>query len=192
MSRRYYAGIGSRETPIEVQRHMFQVGKFLARKGYTLRTGGADGADNAFLEGCRAGNGKVELWLPWQGFNGHRSEFTPDRDEFYQIASLLHPAWKGLKDSVKRLHSRNVGQILGEHFDAEKVIEFIANRSPVAIPLPDVSEFVLCWTPDGSTGEKTSSATGGTGMAIRVAYSLDIPIYNDNDFKPALRKHLSL
>lgn len=142
---------------------MFQVSKFLAQKGYTLRTGGADGADNAFLEGCRAGNGKVELWLPWQGFNGHRSEFTPDRNELYQIASLLHPAWKGLKDSVKRLHSRNVGQILGEHFDAEKVIEFIANRSAVAIPLPDVSDLSYAGLLTDLQGRKPLALRVGLG-----------------------------
>jgi len=36
--------------------------------GYTLRSGGANGADTAFEEGCC----RKELYLPWPGFNGRR------------------------------------------------------------------------------------------------------------------------
>lgn len=44
----YYAGIGSRSVP-EVYYGLFiRVGKFLATKGLTLRSGGAKGSDKAF------------------------------------------------------------------------------------------------------------------------------------------------
>ena len=43
-----YAGIGSRETPIEVQKAMYRVAKYLEGKGFTLYSGGANGADKAF------------------------------------------------------------------------------------------------------------------------------------------------
>ena len=48
----YYAGIGSRETPGLMLGAFARIGEFLAKKGYTLRSGGADGADTAFEVGC--------------------------------------------------------------------------------------------------------------------------------------------
>lgn len=43
-----YAGIGSRETPIEVLELMTKASTWLGSKGYTLQSGGAIGADMAF------------------------------------------------------------------------------------------------------------------------------------------------
>lgn len=43
-----YAGIGSRETPLSMLRTMTKVADMLAKKGYTLNSGGAIGADVAF------------------------------------------------------------------------------------------------------------------------------------------------
>lgn len=41
------------------------------------------------------------------------------------------------------------------------------------------SRFVLCWTPDGCEHHITrSSKTGGTGLAISVASSHNIPVVN--------------
>ena len=52
-----YAGIGSRETPKEILKEMTKIGQELESKGYTLRSGGAIGADKAF-EGANQNNGK--------------------------------------------------------------------------------------------------------------------------------------
>jgi len=38
---KYYAGIGSRETPEEVSEIFIKVAKYLANKNFTLRSGGA-------------------------------------------------------------------------------------------------------------------------------------------------------
>ena len=46
-----YAGIGSRQTPPNVQNIMRQVAKELEKKGYKLRSGHAKGADLAFEQG---------------------------------------------------------------------------------------------------------------------------------------------
>lgn len=43
-----YAGIGSRETPLSMLKTMTKVADMLAKKGYTLNSGGAIGADVAF------------------------------------------------------------------------------------------------------------------------------------------------
>ncbi len=43
-----YTGIGSRETPIEILEIFKNIGKYLGEIGYTLRSGGTDGADNYY------------------------------------------------------------------------------------------------------------------------------------------------
>ena len=59
-SMRYYIGIGSRETPTEICKIFETVAEFLAKKGYILRSGHADGTDIAFEIGCDQANGAKE------------------------------------------------------------------------------------------------------------------------------------
>ena len=68
------------------------------------------------------------------------------------IAEAFHPNWDACSDAVRKLHGRNAQIVLGS----------VLNE-PV--------EFVICWTPDGK-------ASGGTGLAIRMAEGLDIPVFN--------------
>jgi hypothetical protein len=156
----YYAGVGSRETPPSVIEDMFRIAIDLADAGLTLRSGSAPGADMAFETGCMASHGKIEIWVPDAGFNGRvLASYVPNEWHF-SIASQLHPAWPQLKPYVRKLHARNVGQCAG----ADGSIKSI---------------FVLCWTPDGcEEAHRTSRNTGGTGMAIRVAGSMGIPVIN--------------
>lgn len=152
----YYAGIGSRETPGVILEQMEEVAYLLMSAGHCLRSGGADGADSAFEAGAMDVN---EIWVPWEGFNGSDSVLIPS-DFHFDIASLYHPKWNSLRGSVKKLHARNVGQILGHDG---------------SIP----SKFVLCWTPDGcSNGLMTTKETGGTGQAIRIATGYGVPVIN--------------
>jgi hypothetical protein len=148
---KYYAGIGSRETPAQVCRLMTHIAVRLYQKGWTCRTGGADGADTAFENGASP---KVELYLPWPGFNG-RSWGIPIGDDLWlrDIAIDHHPKWSSLREPVKKLMTRNSAQILGR-----------GTGEPI-------SEFVICWTPEGRGG-------GGTGQAIRVARSFGVPVYD--------------
>ena len=60
-----YSGIGSREIPYDVEELMVMIGKFLALKGFTLRSGGADGSDISFETGCDLVNGNKEIYIPW-------------------------------------------------------------------------------------------------------------------------------
>lgn len=66
----FYTGVGSRETPRDVQAVMYKFAQKMALHGAVLRSGGADGADTAFELGCDKQQGKKEIYLPWQGFNG--------------------------------------------------------------------------------------------------------------------------
>jgi hypothetical protein len=143
-----YAGIGSRETPANILEAMRYFAAEAAHLGWTLRSGGADGADSAFEFG--AGTQK-EIWVPWYNYNGRRSTHVCTRAAI-ELAEQFHPAWDRCSQGARKLHGRNMHILLGENF-----------KSPV--------DFVLCWTKDGGP-------TGGTGQAIRAAGKHTIPVYN--------------
>lgn len=145
----YYTGIGSRETPSHICNEMRLIACLLFGRGYILRSGGADGADLAFEEG--AANRK-EIFLPWKGFNGSTSSLYNINPLAFEIASKYHPVWHQLKDSHKKMHARNVHQVLG-------------------LNLNDPVDFVVCYTVDGKL-------SGGTATAMRIARDKDIPIFN--------------
>lgn len=155
---RFYAGIGSRETPSMILLHMQQIALNLARQGYTLRSGGAQGADTAFETGALQARNEwdaqpvPEIYLPWCGFNNHDSVLFGRAlsSECTRIAAKHHPQWPQLNDAARKLHSRNTAQVLGANCD-----------SP--------SDFVLCWTKGGQ---------GGTAQAVRVARAHNIPVYD--------------
>lgn len=152
-----YAGIGSRKTPPETIDRMVAAAERLARMGYTLRSGGADGADAAFERG--AGSLK-EIFLPWRGFNNNPSPLWTPSIEAGDIAASVHPAWGNLSQAAKKLMARNSHQILGADL-----------RTP--------SGFVICWTPCGAEKEaQRGRTTGGTGQAIALADRHAIPVFN--------------
>jgi len=146
---KYYTGIGSRETPDDILKLMTKIAKYLYHLDYTLRSGGADGADTAFEIG--AGE-KKKIYLPWRRFNNSDVPFVKIPDEAYKIAAQFHPVWDRLKEYSKHFHARNAMQILGEN-------------------LNEPTDFVICWT-------KKGKITGGTGQALRIAIAYDIPIFN--------------
>lgn len=94
-----YAGIGSRDTPVDVLAKMEGIARDLYVMGYTLRSGGAAGADSAFERG--AGDMK-EIF--------RASDATPASLE---LASKYHPAWHRCSEYAKKLHARNGFQVLG-------------------------------------------------------------------------------
>lgn len=152
-----YTGIGSRATPIEILRLMEALGRNLALRGWTLRSGGADGADTAFEEGAVAAQGKKEIYLPWRRFNGR------DGDDFFwsydkeiheraeEIAGSVHPAWSACNHAARKLHTRNVYQVLGQTLDKP-------------------SSFIAFWTPEANTS--------GTNQALRVGALHNVPSFN--------------
>ena len=154
---KFYAGIGSRETPIEIKSDIERIVRYLDFKEYVLRSGGAPGADSFFEEFTT----KKEIFLPWRNFNENPSDlFTPTIDS-YKMAEKYHPTWFRLSQGAKKLMARNCHQVLG-----------LDLNTPV--------DFIVCWTSDGKS-------SGGTGQAMRIAESLNIPIYNLY-FKDTLHK----
>ena len=154
---RFYAGIGSRTTPTEILDLMTRVATRLNGLGYTLRSGGADGADTAFASG--AGD-RLQEFLPWRGFNGNTSSLHTVGGDALELASRVHPAFSRLGRPARLLMARNCYQVLGATLD-------------------DPVDFVLCWTPDGAETEaERTKATGGTGQAIALASRHAIPVFN--------------
>ena len=160
MEKKLYAGIGSRRTPVEILRVMRKVAFHLAKDGWTLVTGAAKGADQAFAEGALQGGGHVILWLPWKGYEKEwvekmREKYgdlvtvnvlrNDDRAAFESVYKF-HPNPAALTRGVQKLHARNY-QVVRE------------------------ARFIICWTPNGEI-------TGGTGQALRIAISMGIPIRN--------------
>lgn len=173
---RAYAGIGSRDTPVDILAVMTAAGRRLAEAGMILRSGRAPGADQAFetgvdlarADGCPA---MKEIFLPWPGFEkGFRSTGAGDvplarsamEKTCFDLARRYHRAFDRQSIGTQRLLARNGQQVLGERLDRP-------------------SAFLLCWTPDAAAG-------GGTGQAIRIARSSDhsIPVFDMGDPEVAL------
>lgn len=178
---RSYAGIGSRETPHHVLMDMVRIAKLLYSLGYTLRSGGADGADSAFEMGADEANAnrKVinpftgdknwqdghpykEIYLPWYGFNGREQDkvktIVPQYDNprlwstAINMAVEIHPSPKDLTKGARSLHARNCYQVLGRD---------------LATPV----EFIICYTDPTYT-------RGGTRTAVKLGQSHHVPIWN--------------
>lgn len=156
---RCYAGIGSRATPPEVLALMRTLAARLAARGWVLRTGGAPGADQAFLDAARDAGGAVELYLPWPGFEGFDdAALSRPTAEAFSLAARHHPRWSALGPGARALQARNSHQVLGVSLDRP-------------------CELVVCWTPDGSLDGAARSA-GGTGQALRIATEFDVQVVN--------------
>lgn len=180
-----YAGVGSRETPAPILRLMRQMAASLAEQGWMLRTGGAPGADSAFESGVKPE--QMELYLPWPGFNGKRSAFLRPTEEAVRMGLRYHPLLAKFDPAsevlltdrklrtLTQLMGRNVHQVLGADC-----------RSP--------SKFLVCWTKDGADGTTilTSSKTGGTGQAIRIAADHKVPVFNLQHPQAVERVHAML
>jgi hypothetical protein len=156
-----YAGIGSRMAPYAVQTQCSDLAQALSEIGWTLRSGGAKGADVAFEAPLL--DTQKEIFLPWPGFSSlHRKAASTDKliaenPQFVrclEITRAHHPTPSKLGENSMLLHSRNACQVMGW------------DLSPASY-----SKFVVCWTSDGK-------ASGGTGQAIRIAKALNIPVVN--------------
>jgi hypothetical protein len=120
-----YAGIGSQQTPESVLLAISALADVLGKIGWLLRSGGAQGADRAFEEGCDNAGGHKEIW-----------KTKHCRPEWEAHASLFHPAWGSCSPYVRQLHGRNSAIILGQD---------------LATP----ADLVICWTLAGLEGGGT-------------------------------------
>lgn len=142
-----YAGIGSRETPEDVLEYMENLAEDFARYGWTLRSGGARGADTAFERGCIRGDGQKRIYLA--------SDATPEAMEH---AAEFHPNWPACSPYAKKLHARNSLIMLGDSLN-----------EPVDI--------VVCWTPGGFKKGGTAQALRIAEYLKISVFNLGAPAY---------------
>ena len=111
----HIACIGSRETPPHILQWMEETGAAIVRLGFTIVSGNAPGADQAW---ARGGNSvdpdRVELCLPWESFealavhskNTTRALHDRAHKRYFDIAEANHPARSRLTPGGQRLHAR--------------------------------------------------------------------------------------
>jgi hypothetical protein len=163
-----YTGIGSREVPENVFEAMSTEAYHLAGKGYTLRSGGAKGSDSAFQWGHECYYSDInavitnqEIYIPWVNFKMEEylstsSNIIPQHlnTACMEIAASVHPHWDKCSAGAKKLHARNVCQILGDG---------------LFIP----SDFVLFYAK-----EVNGIVQGGTATAVNIARKFNVPTIN--------------
>lgn len=171
MKHLYYTGVGSRKTPKTQCEVLKALAYRLARNSYTLRSGGAEGADTAFEDGAkqhliRSPKQFYDIYLPWDGFEGRRKGFNHHAPEdcspqlwkeAASIAKEVHPRWDACSKGDKTLHTRNVFQVLGHALD-------------------DQSKFLVCW----AEVDRKGIPKGGTSTAWRIAKEHGVPCFNIN------------
>lgn len=178
----WYAGVGSRETPIDIWREMRELGFYLAFSQWGLRSGGAvkkygdtspdhDSADDAFYQGAMACPAcdpatMLEIYLinaRWERYRPNPSMGLIDSTQFHdtwaqaeQIMIKARGTEAGLKEVGRQLHTRNAFQVL--HSSLQRPVRR-----------------TICYAqPMGNNGQ----FRGGTNTAIQISVQNNIPVMN--------------
>lgn len=181
-----YTGIGSRSTPKPILQHMAKIARTLQLQGFTLRSGGASGADTAFEKGVAQNfdaqkldgssnkdEGNKEIYLPHKNFNENSSSlFNPNR-KAYEMAEAIHPHWQKCSKFARNAHARNIHQILGENLNSPSLfVLYWAEEKHKINPITN---------PINKTPKIEQTIVGGTATAVKLAKSLRIPTFNLKD-----------
>ena len=167
---KYYAGIGSRETPKDVCNKMTEIASLLEKQDFVLRSGGAEGADHAFEIGI-SDPLMMDIYLPYINFNNKSGS------KYIFISTFDHSNYKAAYESLK-YHPRGFNMSHGT-----KVMMIRNYFQACGLVNQSNSSFVICWTPKGANGYtiKTTYDDGGSGQCIRIAAAHNIPVYNLKD-----------
>lgn len=158
---KYWTGIGSRFGIHEADiNKMTEIGMLLTLAGHTLRSGGAEGSDTAFENGVDSAVSGIEcfdegfsfkqIFVPWKARDG---QFLGTEKAFC-LAPKFVPHWDNCTTPVKKLHARNVNQVIGPDDEVEAL-----------------SSVLIAWTPKGDS-------VGGSSTAINAANHFNVPIIN--------------
>lgn len=163
----YYTGVGSRNTPVWCRLAMEDIATSLAGKGYSLRSGSAQGADSAFEIGADNACGAGDIYIPWSGFGTGRPTMFKDyhvlTNKQFEVARDLYietgiiPHFNEMKQASQKLHARNYLQVVGHGVTV--------NPSKVCLYYAEG---------DWITGEPE----GGTRSAVMLSRHFGVPIYN--------------
>lgn len=151
-----YVITGNREAPPDVLETMKRIVTLLEKNGYTMRSGGMDGPEDAVEKVAT----KKEIHLPWKDFNNKDSKFTFTPNHAKEIAAKFQPGYDGLKPVIQTFLAKNVRMLMGKDL-----------KGPAL--------FMITWSEDGAEtiSEKTAK-TGNAGHAVAIASTLRIPVFN--------------
>lgn len=167
--KKYYAGIGSRNTPEKIRPIIQEIVTFLDEEGYIMRSGGSPGADEMF-ESAHPDKTRREIYVPWYCFQSSTSPLCRVEPEAIAFSLQFHPNPGVLNIPARQIMGRNAYQVLGHDLKTK-------------------SDFLICYTDNGADSYSTLAVInncGGTGQAMRIAKAYDIKIFNLNsgeDFK---------
>ena len=146
------------EAPLDIIDKFKALTKEMSSLGFTIRAaGGNSEADDAIVKETD----KLEVYLPWKGFNNIEESFSYFADESSIVqACKYHPAADRMKDGAKKFLSRNYRLLQGKN-------------------LKSAAKFVVIWSEDGASklSEKTFK-TGPVGHVLSIAASIKTPVFN--------------
>jgi hypothetical protein len=152
---KFFSGLGSRKTPINVGRIQAKTAYKLSNQGWVLRSGGADGSDKFFELGVNNSKNKKRIYTV--------KNYQYDLDERNRnevIEALSSESWIQLdncKEYTQLLFKRNVCQVLGDSRENT------------------LSKFCIYWIPCKSIYDKEA---GGTRIAARICEKYNIQQFN--------------
>jgi hypothetical protein len=158
MSKLRIACIGSRVITDEQRQLFFDVGAYIAKQGWLVSSGNADGADAAFAAGANSVKPEsVIVYLPWKKYNPHnlhpQNQVLADpKKEWMDLAAPFHHCWDQLSYGAKKMMARNYGIV----YRADKTLALLNYSRP---------------------------GYGGTGHGWAVSGHLGIPRLDMNDKK---------
>lgn len=151
---KYYAGLEPSGTPLREIARMEKIGKLLGELGYTLRSGGGEGAGQAFERGAQTAGSSVEVWSP-------NTSYFPLPEWATEKASSI--CWESPLERMEAhmisSTTRNMFVVFG---DDEEVLK------PV--------DFVVYWS--ASDPMVRGGGCEETRYAIRASHEAEIPTYN--------------
>lgn len=148
------------------------LGYYITEKGFSMRSGRAPGADQAFQNGAErfmATGDHIrdhQIFLPWKSFEHDNaftsnhwaySNYTPEEiGRANEICATVHPVWGVLTSGQRAFHTRNVFQSLGLNCN-------------------EPSDFLICCAAEN---KKTQLPMGGSRTAFKIAQDHGTPCLN--------------
>lgn len=162
-----YAGIGSRDISSEEETNISKIANILQSKGLILYSGNAEGSDIAFQKGS---NGKCVVMLPWKTFNIKHYDYAQLAMDHIIVGSRNNNFHKEAFDSIKKFHPKaHALNKASETFMARNFYQINGFDK-----YPKASIVICC----ANSINKKGNVMGGTGQAVRIALSMNIPIIN--------------
>lgn len=147
-----------KDFPEEVKSQIFDIASKMLGKKMTIRIN-AD--DKAFIDRLMAlNNDKVEVYLPWRGFNQIEGKRTFNTITCKDIAAKHFIGWEKIPDPVKAIMAAQVRMMFGDR------------NNSIALCL-------ITWSKDGASKPmEVGKDTGRVSFVIKMAASYGFPVLN--------------